>query len=338
MLYAVVFVVLGGFSFAVILGNVTAMINSLDKSFAQLNEVKSTLERLVSRYDVPPVLTRRIMQYVQTQWSTTKGLNNQLILNKLPPALRGDILQSMYEDVVKACPMLKRVSGECVRVLLSKLRQEVCLPKEFLLSAGSLCRDVYVLTRGVLQAQPADDGKGKKSAKLRFRAIERTGSIMGLRDPFDKDFRYPFQVVAIKITQVAALAGEDLLDIFAMDNRSDIEVICEVLDKEFVDMNNALDKGKGPLQRRASQTDQVQKATAQSMERRKSERRSSSASSLFERDGSWEEEELHVRVGTIEQAVRACFSEIKATKQELDLLPSLCEKLQVDFGMLEDPE
>jgi len=123
-----------------------------------------------------------------------------------------------------------------------------------------------------------------------------------------------------------------------MDNRSDIEVICEVLDKEFVDMNNALDKGKGPLQRRASQTDQVQKATAQSMERRKSERRSSSASSLFERDGSWEEEELHVRVGTIEQAVRACFSEIKATKQELDLLPSLCEKLQVDFGMLEDPE
>ena len=28
--------------------------------------------------------------YVQTQWSTTKGLDNQRILAKLPPALRGE--------------------------------------------------------------------------------------------------------------------------------------------------------------------------------------------------------------------------------------------------------
>ena len=60
-------------------------------------------------------LRQRVFTYVQTQWATTKGLDNRLILAKLQPALRGDILEAIYDDLVKMSPLFNKVSRECVR-------------------------------------------------------------------------------------------------------------------------------------------------------------------------------------------------------------------------------
>ena len=188
--------------------------------------------------------------YVQTQWSTTKGLDNQRILSKLPPALRGDILEAINDDLVKMSPIFQKVSHECVRVMLAKLRSEVCLAKETLLAPGQLCSEVYLLVRGVLQGQPGggdEPGEKKKGGmscalpfpyplpphtpypspsplptgmKGKMKPIEKTGSLVGMRDPFEKDFRYPFHVVAVKQAQMVALSSKDLLEVFAMDNRT----------------------------------------------------------------------------------------------------------------------
>ena len=109
-------VVMGAIMFAAILGNITAMINSFDKSNAQLRDIMSTLHRLIGKYDVPAKLQKRVFMYVQTQWSTTKGLDNQRILAKVPPALRGDILEAIHSDLVQTSPIFQRVSHECCRV------------------------------------------------------------------------------------------------------------------------------------------------------------------------------------------------------------------------------
>jgi len=318
--WASVIVVVGAIMFAAILGNITAMINSFDKSNAQLRDIMSTLHRLIGKYDVPAKLQKRVFMYVQTQWSTTKGLDNQRILSKLPPALRGDILEAINEDLVKASPIFQRVSHECVRVMLSKLRSEVCLAKETLLAPGQLCSEVYLLVRGVLQGQPAEDGeagkkKGAFKGKMLFRAIEKTGSLVGMRDPFEKDFRYPFHVLAVKQAQMVALSAKDLLEVFAMDNRPDIEAICEVLDKEHVEVAQALIKGNdgdnrrssGQARRRSSATLQPQSLTQPLSDH----------------------EEVHSRIAVIEETLHMCDSEIRSIQEHLHLLPQLCELLNI---------
>ena len=80
---------------------------------------------LIGKYEVSAKLQKRVFMYVQTQWSTTKGLDNQRILLKIPPALRGDILEAIHADLVQTSPLFQRVSHECVRVMLCKLRSEV---------------------------------------------------------------------------------------------------------------------------------------------------------------------------------------------------------------------
>jgi len=330
--WASLIVVVGAIMFAAILGNITAMINSFDKSNAQLRDIMSTLHRLIGKYDVPAKLQKRVFMYVQTQWSTTKGLDNQRILSKLPPALRGDILEAINDDLVKQSPIFQRVSHECVRVMLSKLRSEVCLAKETLLAPGQLCNEVYLLVRGVLQGQPGDDekegAKGKKAfkGKMLFRAIEKTGSLVGMRDPFEKDFRYPFHVIAVKQAQMVALSSKDLLEVFAMDNRSDIEAICEVLEKEHADITQALTRGK----------DENDGNRRNSQARRRSSANLSAAGAGALGTPLSDHEEVNSRIGVVEDTLRMCDAEIRSIQEHLQLLPQLCELLNIPMSSIED--
>ena len=83
------------------------MINSFDKSNAQLRDIISTLHRLIHRYNVPSQLQQRVFTYVQMHWSTTKGIDNVRILSKLPQALRGDILEAINKDLVAMSPLFQ---------------------------------------------------------------------------------------------------------------------------------------------------------------------------------------------------------------------------------------
>lgn len=96
--------------------------------------------------------------------------------------------------------------------MLGKLRNETCLPKETLLHAGNICNEVFILQRGVLQVQPGEQ-KGGKKGKMLFRAIEKTGALVGIRDPFEKDYRYPFNVVAIKQATICALSTKEVMEV-----------------------------------------------------------------------------------------------------------------------------
>jgi len=326
--FASVIVVVGAIMFAAILGNITAMINSFDKSNAQLRDIMSTLHRLIGKYDVPAKLQKRVFMYVQTQWSTTKGLDNQRILAKIPPALRGDILEAIHADLVQSSPVFQRVSHECCRVMLSKLRSEVCLAKETLLAPGQLCSEVYLLVRGVLQAQPGEEGGDKKKGgfkgKVTFRAIEKTGALVGMRDPFEKDFRYPFNVVAVKQAQMVALSAKDLLEVFAMDNRTDIEGICEVLEKEFGDIQGALVKGQDANAARRSSAGN----------RRRSSHQFAGAAGLG--TPLSDHDEVHQRINVIEETLSMCESEVRSINEHLQLLPDLCKLLNIPMETISE--
>lgn len=324
-IWASLTVVVGAIMFAAILGNITAMINSFDKSNAQLRDMMSTLHRLISKYDVPAELQKRVFMYVQTQWSTTKGLDNQRILAKLPPALRGDLLEAINADLIKHSPIFQCVSHECVRVVLSKLRSEVCLAKETLLAPGQLCSEVFLLVRGVLQCQPAEDDQkvlGRRG-KLASRAIERTGALVGMRDPFHKDFRYPFHVVAVKQAQLMAMSSKDLHEVFSMGHRPDIDSICEVLEREYEVVSLALTRGMD---------DENERYSSIAAQRRRSSPGIPAALTMPQSD----HDEVHSRIAMIEDTLQMCDAEILSIRDHLDLLPRLCELLKLPMASIEE--
>ena len=130
---------------------------------------------------------------------------------------------------------------------------------------------------------------------------------------------------------MVALSSKDLLEVFAMDNRTDIEAICEVLEKEHNDITQALTRGRdvgGGNERRSS---------------RASERRRSSGGALGLLPTSnalstplSDHEEVHSRIGVIEETLRMCDTEIRSIQEHLHLLPQLCELLNVNLAALDE--
>ena len=138
-----------------------------------------------------------------------------------------------------------------------------------------------------------------------------------MRDPFEKDCRYPFNVTAVKQAQLVVLSAKDLMDVFAMDNRADIESVCDVLEKEFLDVHNALVKAPegGDMNRRSS-----------GMRRRRS---SNMPTGTLLGGSMSDHEEVHSRLQIIDDTLRTCDAEIRSIQEHLQLLPQLCELLNL---------
>jgi len=124
-------------------------------------------------------------------------------------------------------------------------------------------------------------------------------------------------VVAVKQAQLVALSGKDLMEVFAMDNRADIESICEVLDKEFNDVQQALIKGQEGAARRRSSN------------RRRS---SGGAGAGGMANPMSDHEEVQNRLSIIEDTLRMCDAEIRSIQEHLQLLPQLCELLSIPLA------
>merc|ERR1719473_996692 len=79
-IYACLMVVLGATLFAMLLGNVTAMINTYNKRHSELRDQLTTLHTFATFRRVPAGLQRRMFAYVDAYWNMTAGLDNTSIL------------------------------------------------------------------------------------------------------------------------------------------------------------------------------------------------------------------------------------------------------------------
>ena len=124
--------------------------------------------------------------------------------------------------------------------------------------------------------------------------------------------------------QMTALSAKDLLEVFAMDNRSDIETICDVLEREHSDIAAALVRDQaGP--RRSS-------AVGAAGLRRRS---SAAVAPVQLSTPLSDHEEVHTRIGVIEETLRMCDAEVRSIQEHLNLLPQLCELLNIDKSQIE---
>ena len=101
----------------------------------------------------------------------------------------------------------------------------------------------------------------------------------------------------------------------------------DILEKEHADIASALTRGK----------DEVEANRRNSQARR----RSSAGQVVGGAAGSLgtplsDHEEVHSRIGVIEETLRMCDAEIRSIQEHLQLLPQLCELLNIPLSSIEE--
>mmetsp|Transcript_5676 Transcript_5676/g.15074 ORF Transcript_5676/g.15074 Transcript_5676/m.15074 type:complete len:595 (-) Transcript_5676:173-1957(-) len=313
-MFASLAVVMGAILFAALLGNVTALVQTFDKGNALKREKITTLHQFNASRKVPAVLQRKLMAYVDAEWSVTSGLDDSSVLAQLPGQLRGNIVASIYKDTLLRAPLFSCCSLECAKSLLLRLQPEICLQKEVLIAREQLCQEVYLLMRGAMQVASSD---GSSGGKLMFRMVEKPGSILGHIDPFTREVpRYPFLVTAVRQSHLVSLSRVDVLDVLSNFEGEDCTGVLRVLRTEHQNTVNSLTDKKGS-------------AAAKAVEEAAAEEAAKGAADKAEGvDGEAAPSEqtlqtLRSRVTAMEQKLAQCVEDMQAARECTEVLPHL---------------
>ena len=170
----------------------------------------------------------------------------------------------MSGEVVAPCPLFASISADCVKQLLLSATIQVCLKKELLVGYGQVARELFVLMKGALHvsmplrvraSSELSDTSSKvsstsprrstthKGGKMQFRAVERTGAITGLWNPYNRTLKYPYDVQATQQSTLLNISRAAVVEALSM-YQDDRDRCIEVLEKEFTLVMDALKVGK----------------------------------------------------------------------------------------------
>jgi len=157
-------VIVGAMQFALLLGNVVAMLTSYDKSNVQLRDKETTLHEFCNSRRVRGPLRRALFGYVQAEWRRSKGISNSGLLAQFPHNLHTDVLLAIHANVVYACPVLRSLSAAALKLLLRGVQVEVVMQRSTLIAANSHVHYLYILKRGALRCDLAAGVHGDNRA------------------------------------------------------------------------------------------------------------------------------------------------------------------------------
>ena len=276
-IYSCAIVIIGAIFFALLLGQVTALVLVLVKSGAQLRDQLVTMATFSSSRRVNAKLSAKLKTHLSAEWQVTKGMDANALLADFPTQLKGDVLLSVYSDLIDCNPGFLRCSEQLRRSMLGLLKPGIALKKQTIIAGRQFGQTIYVLMKGSLQVSQAphtmegnEEGKKEDSPqsrgnrrgqsmskdqmkkqltkmntqnyknKLKVRMLEKPGAVIPLDTIFEGPRVSPFSVTALNQSQLLTVEANDLARLLEQFPAGDANVVTQALDAEFKNLTDSL--------------------------------------------------------------------------------------------------
>ena len=258
-------IVFGTIAFALIIGNVNAMVRTYDEASAARRRRLASIRVFMTFHNLPRGMQAKMLSYAEGDWQMSAGINIEKTLGQLPSVLRSQILMRTHVDLRQECPLLHGLPRECVCLLIAQLQPQLCLQGEPLIEPGQLLWELFILRRGSLSIKRASadtlvqqathaaeatwDKKGhhqgtgrhgaegnvrrrrggQQDSNLYYRILDKPGQYVGLVHPFEKPPRALFRVSAVKQCQLLRVTQSTLWNVLSHFGPEVQERFCEAL-------------------------------------------------------------------------------------------------------------
>jgi len=151
MLFSSLIMVMGAIFYAVVLGSVTAAIQTVSSSNRPYLSRVRVVDRFIKHYGLPEELSTRIRDTTDYQWHLHQSFDSNQILVDFPPELRTDVLMSIHRPLLIKVPFFQEVDEAFVKMVVNELSPHVCLAGDFIFQEGDDGDQMYLLTKGLLE-------------------------------------------------------------------------------------------------------------------------------------------------------------------------------------------
>ncbi|KAL2893635.1 Cyclic nucleotide-gated ion channel 18 [Bienertia sinuspersici] len=132
----------------------------------QCTEVKEdrqrTRQRMVEEWmkyhQLPQPLKKKVTQAIQSEWSATRGIHDETILDSLPWDTRSDIRRHLYLEIIRTMPLFKKMDEDLLNALCGYLRTFSSNKGTFVAFEGEPVRQMLFIFSGQLEALNTNNG------------------------------------------------------------------------------------------------------------------------------------------------------------------------------------
>ncbi|XP_029950439.1 potassium voltage-gated channel subfamily H member 1-like [Salarias fasciatus] len=164
-IFAVAMMMIGSLLYATIFGNVTTIFQQMYANTNRYHEMLNSVRDFLKLYQVPKGLSERVMDYIVSTWSMTRGIDTDKVLQICPKDMRADICVHLNRKVFKEHPGFRLASDGCLRALAMEFQTIHSAPGDLIFHAGESVDSLCFVVSGSLEVIQDDEvvailGKG----------------------------------------------------------------------------------------------------------------------------------------------------------------------------------
>ncbi|XP_072319780.1 voltage-gated delayed rectifier potassium channel KCNH1-like [Eucyclogobius newberryi] len=164
-IFAVAMMMIGSLLYATIFGNVTTIFQQMYANTNRYHEMLNSVRDFLTLYQVPKGLSERVMDYIVSTWSMTRGIDTDKVLQICPKDMRADICVHLNRKVFKEHPAFRLASDGCLRALAVQFQMIHSAPGDLIFHAGESVDSLCFVVAGSLEVIQDDEvvailGKG----------------------------------------------------------------------------------------------------------------------------------------------------------------------------------
>ncbi|KAM4543008.1 voltage-gated delayed rectifier potassium channel KCNH5 [Odontesthes bonariensis] len=164
-IFSVAMMMVGSLLYATIFGNVTTIFQQMYANTNRYHEMLNNVRDFLKLYQVPTGLSERVMDYIVSTWSMSKGIDTEKVLSICPKDMRADICVHLNRKVFNEHPAFRLASDGCLRSLAVEFQTIHCAPGDLIFHAGESVDTLCFVVSGSLEVIQDDEviailGKG----------------------------------------------------------------------------------------------------------------------------------------------------------------------------------
>ncbi|XP_028998006.1 potassium voltage-gated channel subfamily H member 1b isoform X1 [Betta splendens] len=164
-IFAVAMMMIGSLLYATIFGNVTTIFQQMYANTNRYHEMLNSVRDFLKLYQVPKGLSERVMDYIVSTWSMSRGIDTDKVLQICPKDMRADICVHLNRKVFKEHPAFRLASDGCLRALAMEFQTSHSAPGDLIYHAGESVDSLCFVVSGSLEVIQDDEvvailGKG----------------------------------------------------------------------------------------------------------------------------------------------------------------------------------
>uniref|UniRef100_A0A8C7YRK2 Potassium voltage-gated channel, subfamily H (eag-related), member 1a n=1 Tax=Oryzias sinensis TaxID=183150 RepID=A0A8C7YRK2_9TELE len=185
-IFAVAMMMIGSLLYATIFGNVTTIFQQMYANTNRYHEMINSVRDFLKLYQVPKGLSERVMDYIASTWSMSRGIDTEKVLQICPKDMRADICVHLNRKVFKEHPAFRLASDGCLRALAMEFQTIHCAPGDLIYHAGESVDSLCFVVSGSLEVIQDDEvvailGKGDVFGDVFWKEVTLAQSCANVR-------------------------------------------------------------------------------------------------------------------------------------------------------------